>query len=137
MSEISIIVKPTAGGQKFSITGITGATTIAELKEKVRPDLHHTPGNAAQRAVVLHGCSRCRVSHPLPFCRGPEAPVVCAIEQERQSQVQEKTDIAPAEQRLIFKGQVLKDERDVASYGAGCSTAAALGQPVCLCAELV
>ena len=36
---------------------------------------------------------------------------------ELKVQVQSKSQIPPEEQRLIYKGQVLKDERTVDSYG--------------------
>lgn len=64
MSSIKINVKPTAGGDKFSVE-IETSVTIRELKEAVAG----------------------------------------------------KCTIAADEQRLIYKGQVLKDERTVDSYG--------------------
>ncbi len=33
---MSIVVKPTAGGAKFSVSEVVSTMTIAELKEKVR-----------------------------------------------------------------------------------------------------
>ena len=65
MASFVLVVKPTAGGEKFSVEADL-AMTVAELKE----------------------------------------------------QVQSKSQVAPTEQRLIYKGQVLKDERTVESYGA-------------------
>lgn len=64
MASFQLVVKPTAGGDKFSVDA-SPAMTIADLKEKV----------------------------------------------------ESKSQISPAEQRLIYKGQVLKDERTVDSYG--------------------
>lgn len=64
MASFVLVVKPTTGGDKFSVD-VTSSMTVVELKE----------------------------------------------------QVQTKTDIPSAEQRLIYKGQVLKDERTVDSYG--------------------
>ncbi len=63
--------------------------------------------------------------------------MLCISKADWQPQVQEKTDILAAEQRLIFKGQVLKDERDVASYGARPNEFAALEELACPCAELL
>ena len=65
MASYVLVVKPTAGGEKFSVEANL-AMTVAELKE----------------------------------------------------QAQSKSQVAPTEQRLIYKGQVLKDERTVESYGA-------------------
>lgn len=64
MSSIKINVKPTAGGDKFSVE-VETSVTIRELKEAVAG----------------------------------------------------KCTITADEQRLIYKGQVLKDERTVDSYG--------------------
>lgn len=102
-SAITIIVKPTAGGEKFQVVASTD-DTIAELKTKVR--------------------TFCMEYGMPPFAR-PRflMPLSCL-------QVAEKCSIVAAEQRLIYKGQVLKDERDIKSYGAlseifDCQTAAA------------
>ena len=67
MSSFTLIVKPTAGGDKFSVEASL-SMTIAELKQ----------------------------------------------------QVQAKSQMLPEEQRLIYKGQVLKDERTAESYGTDC-----------------
>ena len=67
MSSIKIHVKPTAGGDKFSVD-IETSVTIRELKEAVA----------------------------------------------------DKCTISADEQRLIYKGQVLKDERKIDSYGGRC-----------------
>lgn len=72
MSNIKLNIKPTAGGDKFSVDIQTSAS-VRELKEAV--------------------AGRCTISAD--------------------------------EQRLIYKGQVLKDERTVDSYG---ERAADLGQ---------
>ena len=64
MAFYQLIVKPTAGGEKFSVDA-QPSMTVAELK----------------------------------------------------GQVQSKSQVPPEEQRLIYKGQVLKDERTMDSYG--------------------
>ncbi|KAK9820265.1 hypothetical protein WJX72_008285 [[Myrmecia] bisecta] len=64
MSQITVSIKPTSGGDKFSVQAETTGTVL-ELKDEVAKHV----------------------------------------------------DIPAAEQRLIYKGQVLKDERDLASYG--------------------
>eukprot|EP00803_Ostreobium_quekettii_P002570 evm.model.scf_1213.6 EVM.evm.TU.scf_1213.6 scf_1213:34076-41018(-) len=66
MAEITIVVKPAAGGDKVSVTTGLGAT-VAELKEEVG----------------------------------------------------KKCGVPAAEQRLIYKGQILRDERTIESYGVG------------------
>jgi ubiquilin len=71
MSEIRIVVKPTAGGDKINLDVSTEDTVMA-VKEKLA----------------------------------------------------EKCSMAASEQRLIYKGQILKDERTVESYcEAPCSWA--------------
>ena len=64
MSSFVLYVKPTAGGDRFSVDAVL-SMTVAELKE----------------------------------------------------QVQAKSKVVPEEPRLIYKGQVLKDERKDESYG--------------------
>ena len=64
MSKFSVAVKPTQGGDRFTVE-VSNESNISEFKEEVR--------------------------------KAREVPV--------------------AEQRIIYKGQVLKDERTVGSYG--------------------
>ena len=72
MSEISIIVKPTAGGQKFSISGIAAATTIAELKEKARPGPAPHPWAEPNNSACCPRYAQLISRHaPLPVCRIP------------------------------------------------------------------
>ncbi len=64
MSRFAVAVKPTQGGERFTVT-VSSDSNISDFKEEVR--------------------------------KAKEVPV--------------------AEQRIIYKGQVLKDERTVGSYG--------------------